>query len=211
MSENQRISQLSIATSMADADELEIIQGGTNKRLSYTNLKGSLTSGNAGTAATNVTASEFSNGRHYQTVLTLSAVALTPTIPANAEGAGGLIYTFPSGVYIAHSCRMDINSAVVDSATNAADMGVGSVIASGDVSVLSGTSGFEDWVTGQTVADVSSISTDATTNMTAGSPLVFEAGDSHNLYINIAATWNSTVATLSVTGTITVNWEYMGS
>ncbi len=211
MSENQRISQLAVATAIADADEVEIIQGGTNKRLTYEALKGSLNSGNAGTAATNVTASESSNGMGYETILTLTAVALTPTIPADAEGAGGLIYTFPSGVYVAHSCRMDINSAVVDSATNAADMGVGSVIASGDVSVLSGTAGFEDWVTGQTVADVSSIATDKTTLMTAGGSTVFEAADSHNLYINIAGTWNSTVATLSVTGTITISWTFKGS
>jgi hypothetical protein len=40
------------------------------------------------------------------------------------------------------------------------------VTAAGDVAILSGTAGFEDWVTGQVVADVSSITTDKATIMT---------------------------------------------
>lgn len=211
MTTDLKVSQATESTTIADTDQLYGVIGGGSRRISYSNFKRQLYSSAAGSAGTNVVATEYSNGRDFTTVLAMTDVALTPTIPANAEAAGAIIYTFPSGVYVAHACRMDINSGVVDSATNAADMGVGSVIASGDVSVLSGTSGFEDWVTGQTVADVSSIATDKATLMTAGGSTVFEAADSHVLHINIAATWNSTVSSLTLTGTVTVNWTFMGS
>ncbi len=211
MTTDLKVSQATESTTIADGDSLYGVIGGGSRRITYLNFKKQLYTAASGTAGTDVVASEFSNGRDFVTVLALNDVSLTPTIPANAEGAGAIIYTFPSGVYIGHACRMDINSGVVDSATNAADMGVGSVIASGDVSVLSGTAGFEDWVTGQTVADVSSIATDKATLMTAGGSTVFEAADSHVLHINIAGTWNSAITTLSLTGTITVHWTFMGS
>lgn len=200
-------------TSLADTAKLHVVQGGNPLReyTTWVDIKSSLLGGNEGTAATNVTAVEYGDGGNFVTKLTLAAVELTPTIPANAEGAGGLIYTFPSGVYVAHSCHMDITSGVMDSATNAADLGVGSVIASGDVSVLGGTAGFEDWMTGQTIADVSTFSAEKSTLMTAGGSTVFESGDSHALYINVAGTWDATVATASITGTVTIAWTFLGS
>lgn len=170
-----------------------------------------LTGANNGTAGTNVTALEYGDGYNHVTVLTLTATELTPTIPANAEGAGAIIYTFPPGVYVAHSAHMDVTGAVMDTASNAAELGLGSVIAAGDVAVLSSPATFEDWVTGQVVADVSSIATEKSTIMTGGAPQVFEAGDSHVLNINIAGTWSATVTTASLTGTVTIHWIFLGS
>ena len=144
------------------------------------------------------------------TILTLTAAELTPTIPADAEGAGAIIYTFPAGVYAGHMIHGDITAGVMDAATNAADAGFGSLIASGDIATLT-TAAMEDWLTGQTVADVSSFVFEKSTIMTAGVPLIFEAGDSHVLYANVAATWNATVATASVTGTVTIYWTYLGA
>ena len=166
---------------------------------------------NAGTAGTNVTAEEYGDGYVHVTKLALDAVELSPTIPADAEGAGAQIYTFPAGVYAGHMSHMDITGGVFDSATNAADLGLGSVIATGDISVLSGTATFEDWLTGQTVADVSSPATEKSAIMTAGAPLVFEAAGSHGLFINIAGTWDATIATLSLTGTVWISWTYLGA
>ena len=168
------------------------------------------TDANVGTAGTNVTAVEFGDGFNHVTVLTLTATALTPTIPADAEGAGAIIYTFPAGVYAVDSCHMDITAATVDSATNAADLGVGSLIASGDIATLT-TAAMEDYITGQTVADVSSIATEKSTIPTAGASLLFEASGSHVVHINIAATWNNTIATLDMTGTVTIAWKFLGA
>jgi hypothetical protein len=165
---------------------------------------------NVGTAGTNCTAVEYGDGYNHVTVLTLTAAALTPTIPANAEGAGAIIYTFPAGVYMPTACHMDITAGTMDSATNAADLGVGSLIASGDIATLT-TAAMEDYVTGQTVANVSTFVKEKSTVMTAGAPLLFESGDSHVVHINVAATWNSTVTTADVTGTVTICWTFLGA
>jgi len=168
------------------------------------------TNANVGTAGTGVTALEFGDGFNHVTVLTLTAAALTPTIPADAEGAGVIIYTFPAGVYVGTAVHMDITAFTADSATNAVDMGVGSLISSGDIATLT-TATMEDWLTGQTVADISSPATEKSTIMTAGAPLLFEAGGSHVVHLNVAGTWNNTVATADATGTITLYWTFLGS
>lgn len=169
-----------------------------------------ITGANNGAAGTNCTAVENGDGYHHTTILTLTAAELTPTIPANAEGAGAIIYTFPAGVYVVDACHMDITAGVMDTATNAADLGVGSLIASGDIATLT-TAAMEDYVTGQTVADVSSFVAEKSTIPTAGASLLFEAGDSHVAHINVAGTWNATVATASVTGTVTIAWRFLGA
>lgn len=169
------------------------------------------TSVNVGTAGTNVTAAEYGDGYNHVTVLTLAAAELAPTIPADAEGAGAIIYTFPAGVYAGHMIHADIASGVMDAATNAAEFGCGSVIATGDITGLNGTATFEDWLTGQVIADVSSFVVEKSTIMTAGVPLIFEAAGSHVLHVNAAGTWNGTVATASLTGTVTIYWTFLGA
>lgn len=165
---------------------------------------------NVGTAGTNVTAVEYGDGYHHVTVLTLTATELTPTIPADAEGAGAIIYTFPAGAYVSKACHMDITAGVMDSATNAVDLGVGSLISSGDIVTLT-TAAMEDYVTGQTVAAAGTFVKEKATVMTAGANLLFEAAGSHVVHINVAATWNNTVATASVTGTVTIEWTFLGA
>ena len=168
------------------------------------------TTANVGTAGTNVVATEYGDGYNHITVLTLTGAALTPTIPADAEGAGAIIYTFPAGVHITTACHMDVTAVVADTATNAVDMGLGSLIGSGDIATLT-TAAMEDCVTGQTVADISSPATEKSTISTAGAPLLFEAGGSKVLHLNMAGTWNATVASLAATGTVTIYWTYLGS
>lgn len=168
------------------------------------------TNANVGAAGTGVTAVEYGDGYNHVTVLTLTAAALTPTIPADAEGAGAIIYTFPAGDYVATAAHMDVTAVTADTATNAVDMGLGSLIASGDIATLT-TAAMEDWITGQTVADISSPATEKTTIMTGAAPQVFEAADSHVLHLNMAGTWNATVATLDATATVTIYWTFLGS
>lgn len=166
------------------------------------------TNANVGTAGTDVTAVEYGDGYNHVTVLTLTTDAFTPTVPADAEGIGSIIYTFPAGVYLGTACHMDITAGVMDSATNACDLGVGSLIASGDITSLATT--MEDWVTGQTVADVSTFVKEKSTIMTGGAPLLFETGGSHVVHLNAAGTWNSTVSVANATGTVTLYWTFLG-
>ncbi len=168
------------------------------------------TSANVGTAGTNCTAVEYGNAYQHTTVITMTAAELAPTIPADAEGAGAVIYTFPPGVYVGKSIHSDVASGVMDAATNAADFGYGSLIASGDIATLT-TAAMEDWLTGQTIADVSSFVDESSSVMTAGPPLLFEAAGSHVLNVNVAATWGATVATASITGVVTIHWDFLGA
>lgn len=171
------------------------------------------TNANVGAAGTGVTAVEYGDGYNHVTVLTLTAAALTPTtIPADAEGAGIIVYTFPAGVHLFTACHMDITAFTGTgfAATNAIDMGIGSLISSGDIATLT-TAAMEDCVTGQTVADISSPATEKSTVATAGAPLLFESGGSKVIHLNVAGTWNDTFTAPVVTGTITLYWAFLGT
>jgi len=161
---------------------------------------------NTGTAGTSCSADEYGDDYHHTTVLTMTAAALTPTIPANAEGAGAIIYTFPAGVYVANAVHLDLTAMTVDSAANQADFGIGSLIASGDIATLT-TAAMENWVTGQTIDDVRSPATEKSSRP----GITFEDADSHVAHVNIAATWGATVATLDVTGTVILDWTFLGN
>lgn len=171
------------------------------------------TNANVGAAGSNVTAVEYGDGYNHVTVLTLTASPLTPTtIPADAEGAGVIIYTFPAGVHLFTGCHMDITAFTGTgfAATNAVDIGIGSFISSGDIATLT-TATMEDCVTGQTIADISSPAKEKSTIATAGSPLLFESGDSKVIHLNVAGTWNDTFTAPIVTGTITLYWTFLGA
>lgn len=171
------------------------------------------TDANVGTAGTGVTAVEYGDGFNHVTVLTVTAAALTPTtIPADAEGAGVIIYTLPAGVHILTACHMDVTAFTGTgfAATNAVDLGIGSLISSGDIATLT-TAAMEDCVTGQTIADISSPATEKSTIATAGAPLLFEAGGSKVIHLNVAGTWNDTFTAPVITGTVTLYWTFLGT
>ena len=169
---------------------------------------GILTSANVGTPGTGVTAVEYGDGYNHVTVLTLTAAALTPTVPANAEGIGAVIYSFPAGAYALVNARLIVTAFVADTATNAAEFGLGSLIASGDQATLGAIdAACEDIVGPQTIADVSSPATDAIAVLTP----TFLAAGSHVVNFNAAATWNATIATVAVTCTVVLHWTFMGA
>lgn len=171
------------------------------------------TNANVGTAGTSVTAVEYGDGYNHVTVLTVTAAALAPTtVPADAEGIGAVVYTFPAGVYVGTAIHADLTAFTGTglAATNAVDFGFGSLIASGDIATLT-TAAMEDWLTGQTIADISSPATEKSTIMTGGAPLLFEAGDSHVLNLNMAGTWNDTFTDPLATATVVIHWTYLGA
>lgn len=171
------------------------------------------TDANVGTAGTGVTAVEYGDGFNHVTVLTVTAAALIPTtVPADAEGIGFAIYTFPAGVYTGSGIHADLTAFTGTglAATNAVDFGLGSLISSGDIATLT-TAAMEDWLTGQTIADISSPADEKSTIMTGGADLLFEAGDSHVLNLNMAGTWNDTFTDPLATATITIYWTFLGT
>lgn len=163
---------------------------------------------NAGVAASGVTAVEWGNSRQHVTVLTVDT-----TLPAIAGGAalgvGKLLYTLPAGACVINSTKMSLAITQTEGNITAdtPDGGIGTTIASGAVSVLSGTAAFENILTGQTFNDCN-----GTAETTAvGTQLVVQVGDNHTIYFNVADTWASDGdAGALLTGTVTIDWTFLG-
>lgn len=161
---------------------------------------------NVGTPNTGVIADEYGSGDSHITVLTVNQVdALTLADGANIAD-GYLLYTFPAGSVIIDGCAMTMGATAADTLLSAAatEAGIGSVIATGAVAVLSGTATFEDTLTGQVgvidgTADVQAVTT-ARAIQVAGAKTV---------HYNLAMA--STVATATdmscdIAGTVVINW-----
>ena len=167
-------------------------------------------SGN-GTAGSGVTAVHYGDGKNIISVLTLSGITLSPT-GAAALGLGALIFTFPAGTHVHEVTNMNVTlqgGGTVDADTP--DVGIGSVVASGVVSVLSGTATFEDYITGQTATDCNGTAIPAFTAATAGALTGISlnaAGDSKAVYLNIADTWAG-ADTITLAGTVVIKWAKM--
>jgi hypothetical protein len=165
-----------------------------------------------GTAATGSTAVEYGDGFDHTTVLTVST-----TLPAIAGGAalgvGKLLYTLPAGAEIHVGSYMSMGITQTQGHINADTpvVGLGTVIASGAVSVLSGTAAFQDILTGQSAANCTGTAT-VKTALATSSPFAFvtEAAGSKAVYMNAAAAWAASgdPAALLV-GTVVLNWAFM--
>jgi hypothetical protein len=171
------------------------------------------TAAGIGTPGTGVTAVEYGDGRTHQTVLTLGAGCVLPAIAGGAAlGLGTLLYTFPAGAQIIDGSYMSVGITQTQAHINAdtPKVGLGSVIASGVVSVLSGTATFQDILTSQTAANCTGTATVKTANPTASVPLITEAAGSKAVYFNAANTWAASGdAAALLTGTVVINWRTM--
>ena len=164
-----------------------------------------------GTAGTGVTAVHYGDGKDITTVLTLAGIALAST-GAAALGVGALIFTFPAGQHLHYATKMNLTltgGGTVDADTP--DVGIGSVIASGVVSVLSGTATFEDYVTGQTATDCSGTAIPAFTVATAGALTGISVNNTSSVkavHVNVADTWAGADA-ITLAGSVTIRWSIM--
>lgn len=163
-----------------------------------------------------VTATEYSTGKDIVTVLTLTDFVIGALAGAGAAlGMGNIVYTFPAGqhfelVYGFSSLSLTAAGTAVNT-----DTGLGSVVASGAVSVLSGTATFEDRLTGQTIATassggaVASALTAATAGIGTGISLNV-AASVKNVFLNSAGTWNANnTGNLTARGVVVLKWTQM--
>ncbi len=174
-------------------------------------MNGNLFNGqNAGTVGTGTTAKEYGDGFNHVTKLTLSGVL--PAIAAGANAYGLLVYTFPAGVTRVKSIHMDVgidgNETNIDADTP--DVGVGQTIASGTVSVLGGTPAFEDYVTGSAAANCTGTKTDLSEDTTPSALTLNIAGGVKTLHLNVADDWAGTDTAAALSGTITIEWTFLG-
>lgn len=159
---------------------------------------------------------EYGDGKDITTVLTLTNFIVGGLAGAAAAlGIGNIVYAFPAGQHF--ELVSSLSSVVLTAAGTAVatDTGLGSVIATGVISILSGTATFEDRLTGQTIntaagggAAVSAL-TAATAGIGTGISLNV-AGNVKNVFLNSAATWNANnTGNLTATGTIVLKWTVM--
>ena len=172
------------------------------------------TAANVGTANTGVTAVEYGDAYRHISVLTVSKID-SHAVGDNAALAGGyLLYTFPAGVIVVDYAYMSmgLTAASPEADDDTPDVGLGTVIASGSVAVLSGTKTFEDIITGQTATDADGTATVKTAIPTDGTPLVIESGGAHTVHFNIADTWADTTGTdltADIAGTVVLAWSFL--
>jgi len=166
-----------------------------------------ITTKNVGTVAAGSTVVEYGDGVHHQSVITVDTTL--GDIPGGAElGLGKLVYTFPAGALDVKATYMSIALTQTDGNidSDTPDVGIGSVVASGVVGVLGGTSTFEDMLTGRAAADCNGTATVAhvaTSKLTA-------TGDAHTVYFNAAFDWTASGDdACAIAGTIIIEWTFV--
>jgi hypothetical protein len=169
------------------------------------------------TAGTNCTAVSNGDGRNFTTVVTITAAVL-PNITGPADQAvGALIASFPAGAHIHTATRMSMAISLdgINSINASIETGLGSVIATGAVSVLGGTPTFEDYIDGSgnfPAGAAGEVLVTGPVVATAGALTgisMNETGDVKDIHYNIAATWSGSSTTCTITGTVVFNWTLM--
>lgn len=159
---------------------------------------------------------EYGDGKDVTTVLTLTNFIVGALAGAAANlGVGNIVYAYPAGQHF--ELVYSFSNIVLTCAGTAVatDTGLGSVIASGAIAVLSGTATFEDRLTGQTIntaagggAAVSAL-TAATAGIGTGISLNV-AASVKNIFLNSAGAWNANnTGNLTASGTIVLKWSKM--
>jgi len=159
-----------------------------------------------------VSITEYASGKNVATVLTLTNFIVGALAGAGAAlGVGNIVYVYPAGTHVEGEAYFNLSLTCVGTAVTTKS-GLGSVIATGAVSVLNGTSTFMDRLTEQSVATASTGGTAviALAHTTAGVSTGIAlnvAANVKNVFLNSAGTWNSNnTGNLTATGTIVLLW-----
>ncbi len=165
---------------------------------------------NNGVAAAGCTAVEYGDGFGQNTVITINQ-ALPAIAGGAALGLGIPIYTFPAGSIMMLSNSQNVALTQSEGHINAdtPSIALGTTVASGSVSDLTGTPGFFNFTdTPQTAADCNGT---VAYNVCVVGNKIFRT-DSHVLYVNYAANWAASGDTAAVvSGTVHINWNFLGA
>lgn len=165
---------------------------------------------NVGTAnSAYATAAEYGDNVFHKTVLTLSGAL--PAIAGGANlGVGRLIYTFPAGNIRIHTAAFKgvaITQTTGKINADTPEVGLGTVIASGAVDVLSGTATFENILTAQVFGDCNGT---GVLNAVA-STLTILSTAAHTVHLNAADGWAASGdPAAAISGEVILTWEYLG-
>lgn len=158
---------------------------------------------NGSAVAANAVAEEYGDRYSHRTVITLKpGFTFTPAGAADLA-MGKEIYKFPAGKIRVLSTAVDLK--LQGNGTVNADtpvVGLGSVVGSGAVAVLSGTSTFINMMTGFAVTDCNG------TPARSASASSFASVAGPSVYLNIADGWAG-ADTITVSGRIVLRWELL--
>jgi len=174
-----------------------IAAGQATTRLEFTEI---------GTASTGVVAAEEGEGELRKTTLTVAE--FTQAIAGAALGFGKELYTFQEGVIDIVDVTADV-TILAPTETGTPDIGVGSVVASGAIDVLSGTATFEDVMDGFTGTAITSGGSVSNNYVEAEAGVLNGAATANKIFLNFAETWTAT-EDLTISGTVTIFWRYLG-
>lgn len=168
------------------------------------------------TPVSTVTVAESGDGRNITTVLTLTDFIVGALAGAGAAlGLGNIVAAFPAGQHLELVYSFSSLSLKAVGTPVTCKTGLGSVIASGAVSVLSGTATFQDRLTAQDIATAPAGGTavsalkGATAGIGTGIALNV-AASVKNVFLNAAGTWNANnTGNLTASGTIVLKWTKM--
>jgi len=172
-----------------------------------------------GAQASGLTVTEYGNEIDHRTVVagtfvTAAGVIGAGALPGSALAFGKKIYDFPEGGIRVSNAILDLEVEASLSST-AADIGLGSVVATGATAALGASSTYEDIVDGSSDGGV--------TAGTAGDPGIYQrvaaaetdaaafdgCTTAKDMFLNVAAAWEAT-GTFILRGTISFNWSYLG-
>ena len=165
------------------------------------------------TAGTGVTMTEYGDGRNITTTCSFTALSLGTPTASSSTAHGALILTLPANCILINSVICKVGLTVGGVTTDTPDVGLGTTIATGAQSVLSGVGATaEDIITGQTwnkALDGTSdyFATVVSGVTTEGVFLVASAGTGQKIHLNAADGWASGVTgNLTATGYIVINY-----
>lgn len=160
------------------------------------------------TGFTSISESTTGSPADYHTVIrfqgTLGAIAGGASL-----GLGRKLLDLPVGPSIVISAA-HLSCAVKSVAGNSANtpvLGAGTVVASGAVSVLSGTATFQDIVTGLAAANANGT---AMEQLLVANKTFLPNASSRSLFLNAAAAWSVADAAAQIYGTFRMNWTRFG-
>jgi len=166
-----------------------------------------ITSKNVGTVASGSSVVEYGDGIHHQSVITVDTT-LGAIAGGAALGLGKLVYTLPDGALDikASYISMALTASEANIPSDTPEVGLGTVVASAAVSVLNGTTEFDEIMVEQTATDCNGTATVAH----VATSLVVATGDVHAIFFNVAATWTASGdAACAIAGTIILEWVFI--
>lgn len=168
------------------------------------------------TPVSTVVITEFGDGKDITTVLTLTDFIVGALAGAGAALAvGNIVAAFPAGQHLELVYSLSSVNLKAAGTAVACKVGLGSVIGSGAVAVLSGTATFQDRLTAADIttdpAGGTAVSSIKAATAGIGTGIALNAtGSVKNVFLNAAGTWNANnVNNLTASGTIILKWTKM--